>query len=84
MSVNGNVVDFIDYRNRSAIEGMAKGTDDEDLIALADALLTMYNHGILKVTYDENDEPLFSLMDNLTEEQWEYAREQFLESMEVY
>ena len=82
----GDIIDFVDFRNRTAIEGIAEDGTDEDLVALSDALLTMYNQGILKVTYDENDEPLFQLEDDITEEQWEHAKQQFMDvqTQEVY
>ena len=79
--MSDNVIDFTDYQNRSAILDYAtEGDSPDDLLSqdVSRALLTMYDAGLLTVTYDEDDEPLFQANQDVSEEEWDVAREEWL------
>ena len=66
----------ISYLGAEMLAADARG--DETAHELAEALLTMYDHGLIKSDEtDENGEPLFSLNEFASEEDWEAAFEDF-------
>tara|TARA_R110000824_G_scaffold67377_9_gene174615 strand:+ start:2376 stop:2630 length:255 start_codon:yes stop_codon:yes gene_type:complete len=82
--MSNNVIDFTDYQNRTAIlelatesENDAESVDHE----IATALLTMYDAGLLTITYDEDGELLFQANQDVTEEEWDVARILWLSSL---
>jgi hypothetical protein len=71
-----NIVDFTDYQNRTAIQNLADDVDDSLDQQLSDALLAMYDKGLVTVTRDENGDLLFETNKEATEEQWKAARDE--------
>ncbi len=59
------------HRNRilAAIDG-ALTLDQQSIIT---AVLVMYDHGLLRMDFNECGELLYSLRDNVTDRQWETA-----------
>jgi hypothetical protein len=56
----------------------AKESGDEAAYEVADALLTMYDHGLIKADeMGENGEPLFSLNEFVSQEDWDKGFEDF-------
>jgi hypothetical protein len=43
------------------------------------AVLVMYDHGLLKVTFNTNGAALYSLRDSITSKQWEAARSEWVQ-----
>ena len=76
-----NVIDFTDYCNRTAIEDLiceAEENGDDIARETALVLLAMYNEGFLNVSYTDDDELLFVLKEDITEEQLQLAEENFM------
>jgi len=66
----------ISYLGAEMLAADARG--DVTAHELAEALLTMYDHGLIKSDEtDENGEPLFSLNEFASEEDWQTAFEDF-------
>jgi hypothetical protein len=74
------------FRPFIEIKAFTATTPEEEDIALC--LLTMYDNGLLKIHFNEDEEPTFALRDDITEAQFESARKDYLEcddvSLKVY
>ena len=70
-----DVIDYIDFKNRSTLLSEIENATNETDEAASVALYVMYTRGLVDVVdYDENNEPMFQVAPEVTQEDWETAQ----------
>ena len=69
------------FRPFIEIQVFAAQTPEEEDIAVC--LLSMYDNGLLKVSFNRDEEPVFSLREDVTDTQFENARQDYLNSTAI-